>query len=161
MPLQTIKKQTWGLSQNLSLSLEYGTIDKFNVQVPWLQLHTGQVNVLVDTVVLMFRLNTLDHEKDAAKGNESFTQELKMDLLRKEELRMADDTGRMDQAVFGGQSWMARSFNSFLGSVIAKIASKFTLTATKYVPMSMILLAFLRCWAAALFSIAVWLSTVL
>lgn len=87
--------------------------------------------MFVDTVVLMFRLNILDHDKDAATGNESFTQELKMDLLRKEELRMADDTASGDQPSFGGKSWMSRSFNSLLGSVIAKIASKFTLTATK------------------------------
>ena len=66
------------MNQNLSLSLEYGSIEKFNVQVPWLQLHTGQINVFVDTVVLIFRINVLDHDKDGAKINESFTQELKM-----------------------------------------------------------------------------------
>ena len=75
---QVIKKKSWVLSQNLSLSLEYGTIDRLNAQVPWLQLHTGQVNLFVDTVVLIFKLNVLDHDKDGAKGNESFTQELKM-----------------------------------------------------------------------------------
>ncbi len=70
------------MSQNLSLSLEYGSIEKFNVQVPWLQLHTGQINVFVDTVVLIFRINVLDHDKDGAKSNESFTQELKMVRVR-------------------------------------------------------------------------------
>lgn len=75
---QVIKKKTWGLNQNLSLSLEYGSIEKFNVQVPWLQLHTGQVNVFVDTVVLIFRVNVLDHDKDGVKSNDNFTQDLKM-----------------------------------------------------------------------------------
>jgi hypothetical protein len=55
-----------------------------------------------------------------------------MELLRKEELRMADDTGRTDQSSLGGKSWWSRSFTSLLGSVVAKIASKFALTATKY-----------------------------
>jgi hypothetical protein len=126
-----VKKQTWGINQNLSLTLEYGTIDKFNVQVPWLQLHTGQVNVFVDTVVLMFRLNIIDHEKDGGKANESFTQELKMDMLRKEELRLADEGADADQPSGAGKSWVSRSMNAFLGSIIAKIASNFTLTATK------------------------------
>lgn len=115
----------------MSLSLEYGTIEKFNVHVPWLQLHTGQLNVFVDTVVLLFRLNILDHNDGGNNNNESFTQELKLELLRKEEIRMADDTTKGDNSATGGRSWMSRSLQSLLGSVVAKIASKFTLTATK------------------------------
>ena len=87
--------------------------------------------MFVDTVVLMFRLNIIDHDKDGSKANESFTQELKMDMLRKEELRLADESSSADQPSAAGKSWMSRSMNSFLGSVIAKIASNFTLTATK------------------------------
>lgn len=130
-----MKKQTWPLNQSLSLSLEYGTIDKFNVQVPWLQLHTGHVNLLLDTVVLVFRLNVLDHDKDANKASESFTQELKLSLLEKEELRMANDDGYNKKQAPSGNSWYSRTFNSLIGSIIAKIASNFTLTATKYVIM--------------------------
>ena len=111
--------------------MEYGTIDKFNVQVPWLQLHSGHVNLFLDTVVLVFRLNVLDHDKDANKASESFTQELKLNLLQKEELRMADDEGFKGKPTPSGGSWFSRSFNSFLGSILAKIASNFTLTATK------------------------------
>ena len=83
--------------------------------------------------MLMFRLNIIDHDKDGGKANESFTQELKMDMLRKEELRLADEGANADQPSGVGKSWMSRSMNSFLGSIIAKIASNFTLTATKYV----------------------------
>lgn len=75
---QAIKKKTWGLNENLSLSIEYGSIEKFSAQVPWLQLHTGQVNIFVDTVVLIFRINILDHDKSGAKGGDNFTHELKM-----------------------------------------------------------------------------------
>jgi hypothetical protein len=65
------------ISQNICLSLDYGTIDKFTVQVPWLQLHTGQVNVFIDTVVLIFKLSVVDADNDLLKSSESFTQELK------------------------------------------------------------------------------------
>lgn len=110
--------------------MEHGTIDKFNVQVPWLHLHTGQVNLFVDTIVLVFRLNILDHNTEAALSNDNFTRELKMDLLRKEELRLADD-GNRDGSALVKKSWMSRTFRTFLKSLLAKVAAKFSLTATK------------------------------
>eukprot|EP01032_Pedospumella_encystans_P033866 gene33866-38273_t len=122
-----IKKKTWGLSQNLSLSLEYGSIEKFTAQVPWLQLHTGQVNVFVDTVILIFRINVLDHDKSGVQSGENFTHELKMDLLQKEELKLSSETEE-SLSKSSKKSWMTRSMSAMLNSFVSKIASNFNLT---------------------------------
>ena len=75
-----LKKQCWVLSPGISLSMEYGTIESFNVQIPWIKLHTGSLDVLVDNVHIIFKLNIQDREseEDASRSSESFTQDFKM-----------------------------------------------------------------------------------
>lgn len=83
---QLLKKKSWVLSQGLSVSLEYGTIDKFSVQIPWSTIHTGLVNVFADHVSIVIRVNVMEYDPLINKidinnditEKDSFAHEFKM-----------------------------------------------------------------------------------
>jgi hypothetical protein len=139
-----LRKKSWFLSQNVCLDLESGSIGRFTVQVPWLQLHTGNVNVFADSISLVFRLNLLEHEDGEAQRNESLAYELKALTLRKEELRLLSGDSLFPTDGNGGvgmgaskdlkrpsSSWLGRTLSGLLSSAVSKITSKFSLTANK------------------------------
>ncbi len=144
------------------MSLEFGVINKFSVQIPWTTIHTGLVHIFVDSISIVLRLNVLEHDSQNdgqdSIGNESFAHDIKMvglvlDLsifvsltlnlylscnlsfpplsthqnkLAMEELKLL---GHDDAAA--SQSWVSKYMGSVASSMLAKIAAKFSLTASK------------------------------
>lgn len=75
-----MKRKIWFLSPTLSLSLEFGSIEKVSIQIPWLSLHKGQINMFADNVTILLKVNLVDYNKSDSNSNvnENLSHELKM-----------------------------------------------------------------------------------
>ena len=73
-----MKEKTFAINNELSLSLEVGSIEKLVVQIPWTQLHTGLINTLVENVQLVLQLNILNNDRETEQAHDSFAQDLKL-----------------------------------------------------------------------------------
>lgn len=132
------------------MSLEYGSINKFSVQIPWSTIHSGLVHVFVDQISIVLRLSILEHNPnpnklesgDDSANNDNLSHELKMVIitcycgsmtnlflqnkLAIEELKLlGHDEGAITQ------SWLSKYLGNMANAFITKIAAKFSMLATK------------------------------
>ncbi len=61
----TLKQQYIPLGCGIGIGLEFGKVDKLRVQVPWTQLQSGELEVAVNDVELIFRLHFDDDVSQA------------------------------------------------------------------------------------------------
>jgi hypothetical protein len=119
-----LKERTFAINNELSLSLEIGSIEKLVIQIPWTQLHTGLINTLVENIQIVLQLNILNNnsKENTENVNENFAQDRKLDMLEKEEIRLLGDTT-------DARSWFDRNSDSILRSFLTKMMANCTLTA--------------------------------
>ena len=116
-----MKPRKFELANDLSVSIEIGVIDNLIVQVPWMQLHTGLINALVENVHIVMQLNTTSHKNGNCANNHSSTesrnlaQEIKLNLLSKEEINQLDESEETDK------SWLNRYMRSIAIGFLSKL----------------------------------------
>ena len=76
--IKVLKQQKWKITQELSLSLKAGTIESLVIQIPWTQIYTGSVNLLIESPHLIFELNVLNPLDENSKTTDSFAHDFKM-----------------------------------------------------------------------------------
>jgi hypothetical protein len=79
---QVLRKQSWEISKEIILSLEYGNIEKCNVQLPWTALHSGAVDIRIEDVHVIFKLHVKDHADDSSSVIDSLYHKIKMVIGR-------------------------------------------------------------------------------
>ena len=106
--------------------MEVGGIDKLHLNVPWTQLYSGQVNLLVSNLNILLRLHIGNDSVDAdIYGRDDLGRLARSRLIQQEELRL------LDESTMHSKSWYKEVLDAFVDSFMGKIASRFTFRADK------------------------------
>eukprot|EP01038_Epipyxis_sp_PR26KG_P006870 gene6870-9407_t len=116
-----LKRKSWAISQAISLSMEHGEIENLQLQIPWSKLHSGQINLLIENIHLVFKVNLDDF---SSRPKENLSDDIKEKSLLKQELRLLGANPSISN-----QSRFSRFVGGMIKSAFSKIASKFTLVA--------------------------------
>ena len=123
----TIKQMQWSIGSGLSLSLEYGHIDKIQVQVPWMELRSGNVSAIIDTchVVLRVQIDESLHKSDANHQSRISEAEHKANMakLLQDELKLLSSSP---------DTWMSRAVDSFGSRLLTLIAGGSSLSVDHF-----------------------------
>jgi hypothetical protein len=71
-----LKSQTFDMSENLSFYLVQGIIGEIRIQVPWTHLQSGQIQINIENVHLVFR-----HDADLYSSSNAHQTKMVSDLV--------------------------------------------------------------------------------
>jgi len=112
----TFKQMEWNLSPGINLALEYGHVEKVQVQIPWMELRSGNVSAIVDTCHVMLRVKIVDAAAFSDRtGIRADPTEYSADMAKvlAEELKLLSASP---------DTWMSRAMDSFGSNVLKQVA---------------------------------------
>lgn len=110
--------------------MEFGKVDQLRIKVPWTQLQSGEVEVELDDVELVFRLRFDDEmsQRIAPAGEAHVDKMGKVDAAQRRQLHLPPIASAAQQS-----SWFNQTINSFLESYVATLIKGCVLNAKRYV----------------------------
>lgn len=127
----TLKQQYIPLGSGVGIGLEFGKVQQLRIKVPWTQLQSGEIEVELDDVELVFRLRFDDDmsQRLAPPGADHLEKMAKVDAALRKQLHLPPVATATPQP----PSWFNQTINSFLESYVATLIKGCVLNAKRYV----------------------------
>ena len=120
-----LKPQVFDVGDNIPMILEYGVIKEVQIIVPWAQIQSGNVTVIVDKVHLVFRGFPGENGAPMDMLGDGIALQRKLAALNEKERRMLGDDSPL-----GKSSFASRMVESFTSSLKSNVLNGISITVT-------------------------------